>query len=300
MQTIELLRRATRHLTVKDPDKMEPSQRIELVDALNEAINRFYEVAPDCYRRTTCTELLSAPELVEIGVTGGDFNLASGSFTSAQRGRSILIPGDPIYNEIVAPDQLLRAYRGVTSTQTATVYSDCVTFRDFKVQRIVNRPRIVDTNTELVDAERYHSPDSRDTRWHRGGPGRTLGDPRAFWIDYVGGTIATGTNDAVMLVRLDPVPARELAIEMDIHILAANYGMSAISTPIETPIHASVSADAFQPLMEVALMRSSMWAGSDRVDAALLKAEQVALSRIQNLPILWGPVRRRVRTRPGY
>lgn len=302
MTTAEIARRSTRHLSVKDPDDMEPSQAIELVDAINEGVNRFFELAPDIYKRTTLSELLNGPVSRSVSVTEDDDEIGvDSSFLSSERGRAIAIPGDPTMNEIVGTRQMLRPYRGATGTYMATIYSDAVAFRDFKIERIMTAPRIVDTNSVLLDSEHQKSRTVAADAWYRRTTAEgVIGDPKFFKLLYVGGTIATGTEDAVMIMQLDPIPGRKLTIEMDVAIRAVNYGITALSAATEMPIHSSVSPDAFQPLVEYALMASSMWVGTNHNNRMVENREREARTRISLLPTQFAPTRRKVRTKPGY
>ncbi len=297
--TVEVARRACRHLSVKDPSGMDPSQAMELVDAINAATFLYFEQADQQYKRTTATELLLAPVSRTISLAAGGTTLTSGAFLNSERGKAVLIPDDPDYNEIVATDQVLRPYRGSGGSVSATIYSDCVAIRDFSVERVVNDPRIVDTNTTLTNTEKFRQPGAVDP-WYRATARRTLGDPRYYMVQHVGGSIATSSNDAVVQIKLDPIPARALTIEFDIFIRGATVGIDALTSPVALPIDSTVLAVQFLPLVEGKLLSSSLWAGNDRVTSRVEKEEMAAIASIRNLTSDFARPHRRVGTTFGF
>ena len=195
---------------------------------------------------------------------------------------------------------MLRPYRGGTSGGSATIYSDAVAIRNFAVERIVDDPRIIDTNPRLTNSERFKDGHALREPWYLSTASRHLGDPRYYFTKNVGDSIATGTDDATIVVQLDPIPARELTIEFDILIRATTFGIDAISTPTELPIDSTVFAAQFLPLMEEHLITSSMWAASPEMTQRIERKALGARGSVLRLPNNKTVPRRRVRTARGF
>ena len=125
---------------------MDPSQALELLDAINAGLNRYYRYANDKYKRTTATELLLAPVTRSITISADATQTTGSPFLLSERGKSVVIAGDSQFNEIVATNQILRPYQGAGGTVAATIYSDAVAIRNFYVERLATHPPIVDNS----------------------------------------------------------------------------------------------------------------------------------------------------------
>lgn len=292
MTSVEIARRATRHLSIKDPSEMDPGQKMELLDAINSGLNRYFRYADDVYKKTTVTELLLAPVSRTVTIAEDATETTGAPFTLAERGKAIVIPDDEQFNEIVATNQILRPYKGTTGSGgvTSTIYSDAVAIRDFAVERLASHPRIIETNTRLAalgsssDSNQYGDPWNRDIgTWYKNTVSRNIGNPTVYGVSYVGGSREGGADDAVMIVHLDPIPSIKMTIEFDIIIKAANLGITALSTPTALPIHESVSPDLFQRLIEAELTSSSMWAADNRITNRIESREEQAIAEIKGL-----------------
>ena len=310
MTSVEIARRATRHLTVSDPSAMAPEEAIQILDAINGALNRYFRYADDQYKRTTATERLLAPVTrTGISIDENGTTLTGGSFLQSERGKSVVIPGDAQYNEIVATDQVLRPFigSGGASNVSGTIYSDAVPIRNFAVERLASHPRIIETNTTLVPISNgagtnlNGDPWHRDTgAWYNNTTSRRQGEPTVYMVSYVGGSIDTADEDAVMIVHIDPVPAQALTIEFDIIIRAINLDIASLVTPVALPIHESVFADTFFPLIEGALTASDLWKADPRMTERILDRETKALRDIRLLPKAFHNPTRRVGTVRGF
>jgi len=220
-------------------------------------------------------------------------------FQLSERGKAVVIEGDAQYNEIVATNQILRPYRGSGGTVSATIYSDAVAIRNFAVERLATHPQILESNRRLVPISEYQDDRSVDP-WYRDQESRRLGEPYVYRIDFVGGSRDTASEDAVMVIHVDPIPTSKMTIEFDIIFRAANLGIDALSTPQALPIHESVSPDTFQRLIEAELVSSSLWGADDRITKEVLRREELAMRDIQLLPRDFGVPMRSVGTKRGY
>lgn len=297
--TVYVARMATRHLSAKDPSSMSPGQKAELIEAINAALFEYFEEADDNYKRTTATELLLAPVERSVTIESSATTVTGNPFLASERGKSILIPDDPDYNEIVATNQLLRPFRGTGGTVTATIYSDAVAIRNFQVERIVTDPKIVDHGRRLIYEDRDQVAEEGNI-FYRATASRQLGDPVRYSVAYVGGSLATGDDDAVMVIFIDPIPTAALTIEFDILIRAATFGIEALESPSYLPIDRSVFSRQFLPLVEFQLMRSSMWAGTDLASKMILEEYGRATGSIQKLADEFAKPRRSIGTRRGF
>lgn len=300
MTTVSAARRACRHLKVNDPDSMDPGQKLELVDALNAALFTYFATTDDGYKRTTATELVLTPQTRTVTIANGATTITSGAFLDSERGKTVQLGDDGSLNEIVATDQVLRPHRGTGGSLEATIYSDAIAIRNFAVERIVNRPTVIDTNTLLTDINKIRDEEITTNPWYRSTRTRAFGDPIYYRVKYVGGSRATGTDDAVAILQLDPIPTRELTIEFDIDIRAVAYGISSLSVASAIPIDETVFAKQFLPLMEHELMASSLWAASELVNRLLDKRHEEALQSIGKLPAFFSRPTHRIKTPTGW
>ena len=279
---------------------MDPAQGMQLIDAINAGLYEYFQEADDQYRRTTATELILAPESKTITVTKHSEVTTGAPFLESERGKSVLIDGDPHLNEIVATNQLLRPYRGDSGTKPGTVYSDAVNIRNFQVERIVTDPFIADTGEPIKNAHSDLVYNKRLNQVFHSLSSLPTGDPCRYSNFHVGGSIATGGDDSVMILKLDPIPVRELTIQFDILIRAVSLGIETLRDPVLLPIDSTVFAKQFLPLIEEHLTSSSMWIADERMTARIIEKAEQAKESIRNLTHVLSRPKRRVGTKRGF
>ena len=304
MTTTEALQQVIRNTRIPNLSDITSDDAVTLVRALNEGVQEFFDLAPDRYKRTTFTSLLAAPsELSDVVVTHGEVTVGSGTFTTEQRGATVIITGDASHNEVVDTDAVLRPYLGTTGTTTATIYGDAVPFTDFSIERVVTDARVSNQSLQRrlarVNPEADHLQVwSGNWRSWWDALARSSGHPEYYRIDYVGGSIQT-TNDAVMVIRVAPMPTEELVFEIEADFLPIAYAITCINTPKRLPVPRERAATHLLPLIEARLVDTPVWNQPTAATGAK-ESGAMARQRCRELPAYLANPQHHIRTRLGY
>lgn len=304
MTTAELAQQISRHTSVKDLSSETPAVAQEFIRAINAAVQKFYRIAPAKWMRTEVSHLVPTPSTVSAQVTADSVSLSNAPFTAAMRGCSVLIDGDPSYNEVVSTDQLLNPFLGTTGTKVATVYYDSVTITDFKVQKIVTDPEIRETGVRLTRVEQFDSASFR-RQYHAvyAGAGglRSVGSyPEYYRVQYVGMSNAAAANDAVVQLRLAPMPTTKHVLNFQADIRPGSFALSTLEIPATIPVDDSLAFSTIVPLAEAEMTKSSVWTGDPGMTTRIENAGARAEADIRNLDSEFARPRRRVVTRRGW
>ena len=300
MTTTELAQRLVIRSVFDDLSKVDQNGLLVLADVINQANQKYFAAVPECYRQTTGSMLMEAPQSISVTVTNGSSTVSGLPFLTAWRGRTIEIPGDSIQNEITGQGTLLNAYRGDSGTKTALVYSDVVAITDFSVEKINSHPVVRDNRTQLVNAGQYRTTSYRFyDAWFSVGLDRPHGDyPQFYSVDHVG---ASRADDVLFMLRLDPIPESEFTLNYNFTVRPATVTWSSLKdSPTQLPVDDSLLHRTLLPIAYGLLARTQLWGEGPESAAAALADHNEALVSTSQLPDVLAKPDRRVRTRPGF
>ena len=176
-----------------------------MLQACNAALQQCYNALPVYFKDITVGMTLPAPLAVTLNVTAGSSTLNATAFTSDQVGRSVVIQGDPNWNQILGPTSLLNPYMGQTGLQPATVYGDAVYSTRYPFDRIIGNPRFPTPNLyPMLRTEMYYG--SLVTPFVY-----TVGMPQSWWVQTFGNS--QGINPMLAL-RFAPAPDQAYVIDV--------------------------------------------------------------------------------------
>jgi hypothetical protein len=246
MTTYELAERLARRLKPGALTALSMAAAMDIVEAMNAGLQECYELLPSWQRKTTISLALAAPATASVGVTNGATALSSGTFTTAQIGRSVLLAGDANWNQVVSTTALLDPYQGETGTVVATIYGDSVANALTSFDGFASPPRFADTREELAPFNARAA-----------GRQAEIGKPRYYWAEPAAASL--GGTPPVCL-RVFPAPAVAYVLRVDVEFRPSILSYASLHLASTIPLADQLLHRALIPLCEVRLLRSPEWA----------------------------------------
>lgn len=310
MTTVELAQHLLICSRLDDTRTAPPSQKQELALLMTQAVAEYFRLAPACHRRTTLSESRPAQETVSVTLVNGSSVVTGTPFLPRQRGCSIQFP-DGLWNEIVAPDQLLHDATQATGTYDCTVFSDALAFDDFQIDRVMTDPEVTtDTGSSWllspltpVGARSVSRPSVLDLMSAGDRVPQRQRDtsdwPSYYWSEHIGGSIAVST-DALFQFRFWPAPRSAYKVAFDAEILPDTYRIGDITSVSTVPVPDSHAQELLVPLARGKLARSPLFDKTKADKADLIAAANEARAACGLLPSIFGPSHVAVLTEPGW
>jgi hypothetical protein len=309
MKTTELVRKMIRKLSVNDWGALPLDGRMEIVDCINTGLQKLYTILPSQYRITTISSTLNAPTTLGIDVVKGqnEVLLSAGPsqvpFTYAQRGSTVVIGDDPLFNEIVSTTSILDAYQGTSGSVTSTIYGDAVPIWDRDIIRMVSDPILNDGTrlarlndvSQLIIGQQGYLGSINENRMSQ----RQIGRPQYYTIDLVGHSQSDGSTEPVVILRVDPMPSQLYTIRFEAELSPMRITFSHLQTPVDLPIPDYMVESMLLPICIGELTMSSYWADEKTIPMAEKQAA-IAIDIARRQTSNFALPRNFVRTKPGY
>lgn len=248
MTTYELAERLARRLKKGNLTALSVAAAMDVVEAINAGLQECYELLPSWQRKTTISLPLAAPATLNVSVVNGATALADGGdvFLEAQIGRSVVVSGDPSWNEVHSTTALLDPYLGETGVRAATVYGDSTYNELASFDGFASPPRLADSREtlELFDAR-------------RAGKAAEVGRPRYYWTEPAAASL--GTTPPVY-IRVFPAPDRAYVLRLDTEFRPSVLTYTNVHQASTIPLADQLLHRGLIPLCEVRLLRSPEWA----------------------------------------
>lgn len=274
MTTIELFERVGRRARGGDFTKLSASEKRDVLQSINRGLQQIYDKLPIYFKELTEGFVLPAAVTVSIPVTQYSATIGSSAFTDDQLGRTIVIDGDPAWNQVVGSNALLSPYMGITGTVNATIYGDAFYSKRFPFDRILGNPKFNDTTfAPLLRTEMNRA--SVDGVSNMTLFAHSVGLPRIWWTQPLGNSQG---NEPLVVLKFLPVP--DQAYSMSIRaaywpkrLTLADYDSAAIQ-----PVPDQFIESALIPLSVQALRDTPVFevTGADpkRLDESAAQAAQ--------------------------
>ena len=202
MTTIEIFERVGRRAKGNDFTKLDLLEKRDVLQAVNQGLQVIYDAIPMYFKEITEGFALPAPSTVTLTVTNGSNVVSSAVFSNAQLGQSVVIPGDPAWNQVIGPSTLLNPYLGPSGTYVATVYGDAFYSTRFPFDRILGNPKFNNQSYgPLVRTEMNRA--SIDGVNNITLFQQSIGLPRIWWVQPLG---ASQGNEPLLVMRFLPAP----------------------------------------------------------------------------------------------
>lgn len=291
MTTVELAMRLCRDLDVSDLGLLSADGRVDLVDAMNTALQKHHALSPDHLKITPASVTLKEPVTISINVTDGSSTFTGFTPDEDQMFCSVRIQGDEdIDHQIISTTEFLDTYKGVSGLKTAVLYYDVITFYQ-PIERIATRPRIEGASWRMEEFDR--------NRWteqllrNRKGIGR----PRYYFPENTG---INNDGEAAFLLRMDVLPDQLYRLRMDVQMAPKIITFDDLVTPITLPIRRDHIESVLLPLARNELTESPLWKDKDKINR--IKDKSIVAERYFELAavVQTTPNKNRVGTRRRF
>lgn len=264
--TIELCNRIGRRARGGDFTKLSMNEQGDILEAANAALQRLYNALPTYFKEQTQGFVLPAPiQIASIGVTQFGKTVTGYTFTEAQFGQTVVLDGDPAWNQIIGTDDLLNPYMGDTGTVGGTIYGNAIHSTTFPLDRIISNPQFANQNLfpmasfTIATANGYgQSP------WLWFGQ---VGVPNVWWPQVFGNSQG---NKPIMVLRFAPAPQQAYSVNVRIGFWPKRLTLTDYDDNTELPVPDQFIEKSLLPMCAQEFMASPAW--ESRNDEALIEA----------------------------
>lgn len=260
---------------------------------------------------TTISHRIREPESGTVAVTEGTNDLPL-SLSDYHLGASIELDGEDVMNEIVSIEGTPKVLNEIRNTGTVgyTIYFDTIMFTDYLVNRIVNDPRIADTGQRLIrddEAMMFVGAERRGiglwgpASWWSVTKTRRFGPPMRYVIENTGVSLS---DEARLMIRLDPIPTAEATVIMDAVIDAPNFDLTDLNGQdnVRIPVPEQNILSELLPIANAELAMTPIWGMNERARTKdVIERKDFAMASIRrSIQPNRGAPKNRVRTRRGH
>lgn len=262
MTIVELFHRIGRRARGGDFTKLSMTEQTDIQDAANAALQECYNAVPSYFKEITEGFLLPAPQAITLAVVQYSSALSSSVFTDAQIGRSVVLDGDPAWNQVVSPDTLLNPYMGATGTVNGTIYGDAVYSTRYPFDRIIGNPTFANQTGPLGSA----GGQMVNLTSAGGGSGGSMGAnwwwqynvgvPQGWWVQMLGNSQG---NEPLLVLRFAPAPSQAYAVDVRMSYWPKRLTLSDYNAASTITVPDQFLEAGLIPLALRALMSSPIW-----------------------------------------
>lgn len=295
MNTTQLSRAIARHLAVPDSSNLESDAILDVLNAINSGLHRFFMEAPSFLKRTTFSSTFKAPVSLSLNFSSQYSSTVLGTpFQAEWFGCGVKIAGIPQVNEITGPSSLLDEWLLPNLSVEAEILFDAQPI-NVMLERITSDVRAYnDQHPNGIVLQRYQGM----TPWHRHwGPWMQARQPHWFYR-LEPAAIVTGGNTTALL-RIHPAPSVDTIVRFEAELAASSITATELIQGAGIPV-----ADSWIPLLiplcEEALTYSPLWRDPRSKEEIRRNAAMVIAERIKKLPQDSGVTGAAVGTPWGY
>jgi hypothetical protein len=268
MNTVQLFQRIGRKARGGDFTKLSMAEANDVIEAANTAIQQAYSALPAYFREITEGFVLPAPLPITFPITQFAQTLSSDVFTNDQIGQSIVISGDPAWNQILGPNQLLNPYMGATNPAvTATIYGDAIYSRRYPFERIIANPRFANQTQVPFYRSEISPGNSGRANWLYM---QQVGMPLSWWTQPLGNSQG---NNPLLVLRFSPAPDQAYSINVRMSYWPRRLLYSDYQSASDVTMPDQFIETVLMPLALRALMATPVWIkGDDDADVVIRAA----------------------------
>lgn len=207
---IEVCARLGRRTRDGDFTSLTLAEQVDIINAINTAMQRLYNALPPYFKEKTVGLLLPAPVAITgVGVTQFGTTITGFTFGTAQFGQTVQLSGDAQWNQIIGPQLLLSPYMGPTGTTTGTIYGNAAFPTDFPFDRVIGNPQFADQSLAgLFPMNMALNNGGQAADWIYQ---QNIGRPTAWWTQVFG---QSQGNTPMMVLKFAPAPDQAYAIKV--------------------------------------------------------------------------------------
>ena len=295
ISVVQLFHRIGRRARGGDFTKLSMTEQTDLAEAANAALQRLYNALPTYFKEQTQGFVLPAPlSITGVGVTQYSKTITGYAFTEAQFGQTVVLAGDPGWNQIIGTDSLLNPYMGSTGSVTGTIYGNAIHSDTYPLDRIIGNPQFANQNlmpifrNTMVAAS---SPPANTWWW-----AQSVGPPQMWWPQVFGNSQG---NRPIMTLCFAPAPDQAYAINVRMGFWPKRITLADYDDATELPVPDQFIETSLIPLCLQEFMSSPAWQirGDEKmIDAKGDKGELFAKNQLGQI----GAPNNKIGTPIGY
>jgi hypothetical protein len=236
-----------------DFTKLSMTEQTDLSQAATAAMQEVYALLPVAYREMTEGFLMPAPLAITVAVTANSATVPANTFTTTQIGRSVVLDGDPNWNQVVDTNTLLNVYMGASGTVAGTVYGDAVHSTRVPFDRIIGNPRYPNQGSTLTMNPNLR-PSVDGTGWWI--YQQTVGVPLYWWTQLLGNSQG---KSPLMVMRFSPAPSIAYAVDVRMSFWPKRLTLADYDNATELVAPDEVLDNALIPIALQALSLTPIW-----------------------------------------
>lgn len=271
--TVSLCNRIGRRARGGDFTKLSMNEQQDILEAANAALQRLYNALPTYFKEQTQGFVLPAPlAITGVGVTQFGKTITGYNFTDAQFGQTVVLEGDPGWNQIIGENDLLNPYMGSTGTVGGTIYGNAIHSNTFPLDRIIGNPQFANQNLFPIAAFTISPATGYDVNpwlWYQ-----QVGVPNAWWPQVFGNSQG---NEPLMVLKFAPAPDQAYAVNVRIGFWPKRLTLTDYDDNSALPVPDQFIEPALIPMCLEEFMSSPAW--QSRNDEAAVAARGQAGER---------------------
>ena len=206
MKVVWLYSRIARRSRTGDFTKLSFMEQQDIAEAANAALAQTYNALPTYFKEITEGFTLAPPQAITLAVVNGSYDVPDDSFTDAQIGRSVVLDGDPAWNQVVSTDRLLNAYLGPTGTANGTLYGDAIYSTRYPFDRVIGNPTFANPNLGFFAGRQIQR--ANQAGWPYA---QQVGLPLVWWPVMLGNSQG---NEPLMVLKFSPAPNQQYTVDI--------------------------------------------------------------------------------------
>lgn len=293
--TVEFCNRIGRRARGGDFTKLSMNEQGDIMEAGTAALQRLYNALPTYFKEQTQGFVLPAPlAITGVGVTQFGKTVTGYTFTEAQFGMTVVLDGDPGWNQIIGTDELLNPYMGSTGSVAGTIYGNAIHSDTFPLDRIIGNPQFANQNLFPVSSFTIATANGYGQSpwlWYQ-----QVGLPNVWWTQVFGNSQG---KKPIMVLKFAPAPDQAYAVNVRMGFWPRRLTLTDYDDNTDLPVPDQFIEKALIPMALQEFMSSPAWLGKN--DEAAVAARGDAGERFAKLQLgQIGSPANRVGTPPGF
>jgi hypothetical protein len=253
--TVAFINKICRRARGGDFTKLSMNEQGDALDAGNAALQRLYNALPTYFKEQTQGFVLPAPLAVTgVGVTQFGKTVTGITFTDAQFGQTVVLDGDPGWNQIIGDHELLNPYMGATGSVAGTIYGNAIHSTTFPLDRIIGNPQFANQNLFPVASFTIGAANgyaSAAWPWFS-----QIGLPQFWWPQVFGNSQG---NAPIMVLRFAPAPSQAFAVNVRMGFWPKRLTLTDYDDNTDLPVPDQFIETALLPMSWQEFMSSPAW-----------------------------------------
>ena len=274
--TVQFCQRIARRARGGDFTKLSMTEQVDLLEAGNNALQRLYNALPAYFKEMTQGFVLPGPlTIAGVGVTQYGKVVTGIVFTAAQFGQTVVLDGDPAWNQIIGTDELLNPYMGSTATVGGTIYGNAIYSETYPFDRVIGNPRFA-SGAFYPMARSSMARNNSDGWWLWQ---QAIGVPQVWWPQVFGNSQG---KEPIMVLMFSPAPDQAYAINVRLSFWPKRLTLADYDANVELPVPDQFIESSLIPMAIQAFMSSPAWLSRNDEEAVEARGDRgEAFARLQ-------------------